>query len=113
MLSAKRLAPISALILASTMLAVAGCASAPVYAAPQSACSSLVPSSLRADVPSVLLPGVGSNAGDIWTALDGQTGRLDVANANKTAALEIVTGCEKRDAAAVRRLTRRWFEFWK
>lgn len=54
-----------------------------------------------------------STAGDIWIALDGQTGRLDVANMNKRAVLEIVTGCEKRDAAAVRHLTRRWYEFWK
>jgi hypothetical protein len=113
MQSAKRQAQISALILLSLTLPVAGCASAPVYAAPQSACSSLVPKSLRDDVASVLLPPVTATAGDIWIALDGQTGRLDVANSNKTAAIQIVEGCEKRDAAAVRHLTRRWWEFWK
>lgn len=72
-----------------------------------------MPASLQADVPPVDLPPAAANAGDLWTALDGQTGRLDVANQYKRASLEIVSGCEKRDAAAIRHVTRRWFEFWK
>jgi hypothetical protein len=73
----------------------------------------LVPDSLRADVPGVDLPPPRATAGDVLSALDGQTGRLEVANTNKRASLEIVEACEKRDAATVRHLTRRWFEFWK
>lgn len=110
MQSAKHRAPISALILLSTMPAAAGCASVPVFAAPQSACSSLVPQSLRADTPSVSLPSADAKAGDLWIAFDGQTGRLDVANANKSAAMEIVENCEKRDATAAARLQAPW---WK
>lgn len=66
-----------------------------------SACSSLVGPSLRADVEGVDLPPLDADAGEVYIALDGQTGRLDTANLNKRAVLEVVERCEARDQAAV------------
>lgn len=58
------------------------------------------------------LPGLSATAGDLYIAFDGQTGRLDTANAYKRAVLETVEACEKRDAATVKRLNRPWWKFW-
>lgn len=114
MRSAKPGALMRPLILSLTMLAVAACAGGPrIVAAPNAPCSSLVPDSLRADVEPVDMPSRVAPAGEVWTALDGQTGRLDVANGNKRAGLEIVEKCEARDAAALNRLTRPWYAFWR
>ena len=49
------------------------------------------------------IPGDTATAGDLWTALDGQTGRLDVANGRTADALDLIARCEARDAAAVKR----------
>lgn len=110
MRSLKPQALASASILASTMLLVGGCASARHTLELPTACSSLVGPSLRADVPPVAMPAVDATAGEVWTALDGQTGRLDIANSNRRAVLEVVEGCEARDAATVKRLNAPW---WK
>lgn len=59
------------------------------------------------------MPAKTATAGEVWTALDGQTGRLDTANSNKAASFEIVDLCEKRDAATVRRLVRPWWKLWE
>lgn len=111
--STKRRAPISASILISIALAASGCVSARPIVASRSACSSLVGPSLRADVAGVDLPGAAATAGDLWAAFDGQTGRLDTANTFKRAVLETVEACEKRDAEAVREITRPWWRIWK
>ena len=99
----------SASILASTMLLAAGCASGRHTLELPTACSSLVGPSLRADVPPVAMPAGDATAGDVWTALDGQTGRLDIANNNRRAVLEVVEGCEVRDAATVQRMNAPWW----
>lgn len=70
----------------------------------------MVAPSLRADVAPVDLPTDNATAGEVWTAFDGQTGRLDVANTYKRAALETIERCEARDAAAVKRLNA---PFWQ
>lgn len=44
---------------------------------------------------------------------DAQTAQLDKANGRTADTLEIVENCEKRDAAAIRHVSRRWYEFWK
>ena len=106
-------APTCVLTLLSMTPAVAGCAGVQVTAAPPSACSSLVPKSLRDVVVGVELPSRTARAGDVWSALDGQTGKLDTANANGTASLEIVEACEKRDAATFKHVTRKWWQFWR
>lgn len=110
MRSLKHLALVSASILALTTPLVAGCASAPLTVAPPSACSSLVSPVLRADVGPVEMPSRQATGGEVWTALDGQTGRLDTANDYKRAALQTIELCEQRDAAAVKRLNA---PFWQ
>ncbi len=103
----------SVLILASTTLGVGACASArPIVTAP-SACSSLVAPSLKAPVAPVDLPAATATAGDLWTAFDGQTERLDRANAFKAAVVETVEACEQRDAKTVAKLNARWWQFWR
>lgn len=98
-----------AVALVVCFFAASACSTRPIVAGP-SACSSLVAPSLRADVPPVDMPTAAATAGDLWTALDGQTGRLDQANAYKRAVLETVQRCEARDAAAVARIEAPW---WK
>ena len=61
----------------------------------------------------VELPGRTASAGDVWAALDGQTGKLETANANGAAALEIVDLCEKRDAKTFKHVTRTWWQVWR
>lgn len=77
-----------------------------------SACSSLVGPSLRADVAPVDLPPEDATAGDLWTAFDGQTGRLDTANTFKRAIIETVERCEARDQAVTERYQRPWWKLW-
>ncbi len=69
-----------------------------------------MPSSHRTPVPPVDLPSDTALAGDLWVALDGQTGQLDRANGHTADVLEIVTACEARDAQALKRLQPPW---WK
>lgn len=78
-----------------------------------SACSSLVPPSLRADVAGVELPSLTATAGDLWIAFDGQTGRLEMANTYRAAAIQIVEACERRDQQAAARITAPWWAFWR
>lgn len=75
----------------------------------RSACSALVPPSLKADVAGVDLPPADATAGDVWQAFDGQTGRLDTANTFKRAALETIERCEARDQAAAERISAPWW----
>lgn len=63
----------------------------------------LVPPSMVAPTPGAPLP-AGSTQGD-WAAFaDAQTGQLDTANTHKTAIVEILTACEKRDAQIAKEL---------
>jgi hypothetical protein len=65
-----------------------------------------VPASLKAPTPGWPIP-PGHSARE-WQAFGlGQSGQLERANIEKEAIIEIVTGCEKRDAELHRRLTRR------
>lgn len=77
---------------------------------PSAPCSSLVADELRRDVPGVEMPAENAVAADVWIAFDGQTGRLDQANAYKRAALETVEKCEARDRVITDRLQAPW---WK
>lgn len=56
------------------------------------------------------LPAADATAGQLWVAFDGQTGKLDIANTYKRAALETVDQCEKRDADLIAKLKAPW---WK
>jgi len=76
-------------------------------------CGPLVPESLRRDVPGADLP-TDDTAG-AWVAFaDAQTGRLDIANANKTAVVEIVDACDRQQEAIRKALEPRpwWTKLW-
>jgi hypothetical protein len=91
----RRLIPFLALLLG-------GCVSAgPIIATP-SACSSLIPDAWAEGVEGAPLPD-GDEVGDWIVFGDQQTGRLDVANDRLASSLHIVSACEARDAAAVKR----------
>lgn len=94
-------------ILPLLLLAVAGCAGTPPIVAVPSACSSLVPAGLRADVAGVEPYGSSPTVGDLVAFGDGQTAALDTANLAKRSSIEIVEACERRDQETVARLTAR------
>lgn len=83
----------------------------PVTVQNVSGCSALVPASLTAGVQAPELPS-NDTVGE-WVAFgDAAVGRLDTANRNTKAVVEIVSGCEKRDAAVAEKLTRPWWKIW-
>ncbi len=91
------------------MLALSACATPTVLATPNS-CSGLIPETWRGGVPGAPLP-AGDTVGD-WIAFgDAQTGKLDQANGRTKDTIEIVSKCEARDSAAVRKATRPWWRF--
>jgi hypothetical protein len=68
-----------------------------------SACSSLLPAEWLKGVPGAPLPD-GETVGD-WVAFgDAQTAQLDKANDRYAAGVGIVSRCEARDAAAVKKV---------
>ena len=87
---------------------LAGCAGTPIVTAMPNSCASLLPQEWKQGVAGAPLPD-GDTVGD-WIAFgDAQTGRLDIANDRTKAAIGIVERCEARDAAAVKKATRRKF----
>jgi hypothetical protein len=68
-------------------------------------CSQLLPAEWLSGVPGADLP-EGDTVGDWIAFADAQTGKLDVANGRTKDAISIVSRCEARDAAAVKRATR-------
>lgn len=87
---------------------LSGCAGPTVLSTPNS-CSTLIPTSWSEGVSGAELPAddsVGS-----WISFgDQQTGRLDQANGRTRDTISIVSKCEARDAAAVKKATRRWWQ---
>lgn len=84
----------------------------PVVMTQQTPCSTLVPDAWKLGVAGVPLPGLDASVGEVFAALDGQTGRLDQANGRTSDAITIVERCEARDAQAVRKSTRRWWQIF-
>ncbi len=94
------------------LLPLAGCAlftPAPTVTTQQASCTTLIPPSWKDGVSGVDLPGLDAAVGDLWVAIDGQTGRLDQANGRTIDTIGIVERCEERDRKAVRRATRGFF----
>jgi hypothetical protein len=92
------------------ILLLAGCAGPTVISTPNS-CASLLPQEWRQGVAGAEMP-TGDTVGD-WIAFgDAQTGKLDQANGRTKDAIGIVERCEARDAAAVKRATRRWWQIF-
>ena len=97
-------------ILLSMLLAAAlsACTPSIVMNRPASSCLTLVPEALRADTPGAPLP-AGQEVGP-WVAFGvAQTGQLSKSNVDKRSVVEILTACEKRDAEAVKAITRKPF----
>jgi hypothetical protein len=100
------------IVLISALMAVTSCAmfqGKPIVSATPNDCSSLVPDSWKQGVPGVDLPGLDAAVGELWVAIDGQTGRLDQANGRTKDSIEIVERCEERDRKAVQKATQ---GFW-
>lgn len=96
--------------LALAALALSACTAPTVLSTPNS-CAALLPEDWRQGVAGAELPS-GDTVGD-WVAFgDAQTGKLDQANGRTRDAIGIVERCEKRDAEAVKRATRRWWQIF-
>ena len=89
-------------ILASTMLVLTGCVSAPPIVTPSSACSALIPDAWREGVEGAPLPPT-MTVGDWIVFGDAQTGQLEKANGRTQDTIEIISRCEERDRKAVQR----------
>jgi hypothetical protein len=84
---------------------------APVVTSTPNSCATLLPQEWSQGVAGAPLPD-GDTVGD-WVAFaDAQTGKLDQANDRTTATIGIVDRCEKRDADAVKRATKRWWQIF-
>jgi len=90
-------------------LALAGCMTRPTVTTQTISCTEVVPKEWEQGVPGVEMPGLNAAVGEIWAALDGQTGRLDQANGRTKDTIGIVKRCEARDAQAVNRGSRGFF----
>lgn len=97
------------LFIAAASLALAACLTRPVVTTQQISCTALVPSDWKQGVMGIPLPGLDSAVGELWSALDAQTGKLDQANGHTKDAIGIVERCEARDAAGVKRGSRGFF----
>jgi hypothetical protein len=97
----------SRLVIILSTFALTACAGTPVVTTASASCAALLPTSWREGVPPPPLPD-GDTVGD-WVSFGDQAiGKLDVANGRTRDAIDIVTKCEARDAAAVKRATRSW-----
>lgn len=84
------------------LLLLSACAGSPIIVATPSACSTLIPTAWHTPVPGAPLP-AGGTVGD-WIAFgDAQTAQLDKSNGRTVDALGIISRCEERDKASVKR----------
>ena len=104
-------APVHKSILLCSMLALTACVGAPPIVAPSSACSSLLAETWRTPVPGAPMP-EGDTVGDWIQFGDAQTGQLDKANDRTLTAIGVIERCERRDAEAVQRAHKRWWQIF-
>lgn len=64
-------------------------------------------------MPGVAIPGESATAGDVWNALDGQTGQLSTANRYKAATVDTIVACEKLLQDLIDSYTAPWWQFWR
>ena len=103
---------IRTILLATAALSLCGCGvfqGRPVVTTQQTSCTTLIPPEWEQGVAGVPLPALDSSVGELFAALDGQTGKLDQANGRTRDSIGIVKRCEARDAEAVRRGSRGFF----
>lgn len=70
-------------------------------------CASVIPQSYRSPVAATPLPSATAKAGDLWSALDGQTQRLDTANGRTADVIGMADTCQAHQAAVLKTLTKR------
>ena len=100
--------PLIALLLISPL--AGACAGSIQVLAPTAGCSSLIPARWTEPVPSAALPPAEAVEADWQVFGIEQTGQLARANGRTSDVVEIVTGCEARDAAAARQIERPWWQ---
>lgn len=77
-------------------------------------CASLIPPTYRRPVPPVPLLRVGATVGELGSALDGQTGRLDKANGRTADLVAIADTCQAQQAKVLAELKAKpWWAFWR
>ncbi len=117
MRSNTRRAPLRPLIPLSIALACAGCAAMPTSTAPilpALDCAAIIPPSYRQPVPGTPLPAADAAAGDLWSALDDQTARLDQANGRAADLIAMAQDCRDLQSQTLARLKPApWWAFWE
>ena len=88
-------------------LSLAACMGPPVVTASSTACSSLIPPEWALGVAGAPLPD-GNTVADWEVFADAQTGKLDQANGRTRDTVGIISRCEARDAAAMRKAAHRF-----
>jgi hypothetical protein len=106
-----RLQSAKLILLIATALLVASCASSRVVP-PVEGCSSLAAPILGRVTPHAEIGDSGDPALDWQLYGTAETGQLNSANSDKKIGLEIIRGCEARDAQAFRKINAPWYAFW-
>lgn len=97
------------ILLSATALLASGCAGSIRVLSPAEGCSTLIASRWAEPVASAVLQQSDDAALDWQLFGIAQTGQLNIANRDKTDALETIRRCEARDAAAIRQVERPWY----
>ena len=100
----------------STALVVTGCAATTPMQTIQPAldCAAVIPPSYRKPVAATPLPAADALAGDLWSALDDQTARLDQANGRTADVIAMADACQQHQAKVIASLAppHPWWRFW-
>lgn len=77
-------------------------------------CAAVIPPSYRQPVKPVPLLRVGALVGDVGSALDGQTAKLDQANGRTGDVIAMADSCQAHQQAVLAALKpkRPWWKFW-
>jgi hypothetical protein len=84
-------------------LALPACVGTPPIVASPNACSTIIPDNWRDPIPGADLPETAATVSDWIQFGQAQTGQLDKANGRTTDALAIISRCEARDTAAIKK----------
>ncbi len=103
-------------LLLSMAPVVTGCAATtPMPTIPAALdCAAVIPPSYRKPVAGTPLPPADAVAGDLWSALDAQTARLDQANGRTADVIAMADACQTHQAKVIATLAapRPWWRFW-
>lgn len=97
--------------IAGPLLLLTGCMGTPVVTSTPNSCATLIPQEWANGVPGPDLPS-GDTVADWITFGDSAIGKLDQANGRQRDTMSIISACEKRDAKAVTKATKRWWQIF-